>query len=146
MPDLPEQTREDTARQWLARPVHELDEEAQADIFSETFRVLNHPDFAPLFSPDSLAEVSVSGVLGTDVVSARLDRLVVLDEDVLVVDYKTNRPAPTELSAVSEQYINQMRLYRQLLARIYPQKRIRCLLLWTDGPHILELPEALLSD
>ncbi|MEG3620069.1 double-strand break repair helicase AddA [Magnetovibrio sp. PR-2] len=145
LPDLDPAQRPDAARQWLARPVHELDDDAQADIFAETFRVLDHPDFAPLFSSDSLAEVSVSGVLGTDVVSARLDRLVVLDTDVLVVDYKTNRPAPTELGAVSEQYVNQMRLYYQLLARIYPQKRIRCLLLWTDGPHILELPGTLLS-
>ena len=145
LPSLPSDAREDAARQWLARPVHELGDAAQADIMRETFRVLDHPDFAALFSPESLAEVSVSGVLGTDVVSARLDRLVVLETEVLVVDYKTNRPAPTELSKVSEQYINQMRLYRQLLARIYPQKRIRCLLLWTDGPHILELPEDRLS-
>ena len=144
LPGLAPEKRAAAAAAWLARPVHELDSETQADIAAETLRVLNHANFAGLFGPDSLAEVSLSGVIDAQVVSARLDRLLVTEDEVLVIDYKTNRPAPTDPTLVPEHYLAQMATYRALLSRIYPTKRIRCLLLWTDGPHVMELNDAIL--
>ena len=144
LPGLAPEKRAAAAAAWLARPVHELDCETQADIAAETLRVLGHANFAGLFGPDSLAEVSLSGVIDAQVVSARLDRLLVTDDEVLVIDYKTNRPAPTDPNLVPEHYLAQMATYRALLSRIYPTKRIRCLLLWTDGPHVMELNDAIL--
>jgi len=61
-----------------------------------------------------------------------------------VIDYKTNRPAPTDPGAVPEQYLRQMALYRALLQEIYPGREIRCVLLWTDGPHIMALDDDIL--
>lgn len=144
LPGLAPEERAAAAAGWLARPVHELDSVTQADIAAETLRVLDHADFAGLFGRDSLAEVSLSGVIDAQVVSARLDRLLVTDDEVLVIDYKTNRPAPTDPNRVPEQYLAQMATYRALLSKIYPAKRIRCLLLWTDGPHVMELNDAIL--
>ena len=144
LPGLAPEKRAAAAAGWLARPVHELEPETQTDIAAETLQVLDHADFAELFGPDSMAEVSLSGVLNSQVVSARLDRLLVSDEEVLLIDYKTNRPAPTDPNKVPEQYLGQMATYRALLAKIYPDKRIRCLLLWTDGPHVMELNDAIL--
>ncbi|MCW8915117.1 MAG: double-strand break repair helicase AddA [Magnetovibrio sp.] len=144
LPAISPEERHTAAQSWLARPTHELSPDEQIDILSETFTVLDHPQFAPLFGTDSLTEVSVSGVIDEDVISARLDRLLVYGDEVWVVDYKTNRPAPTQTDKVPEQYLNQMRMYYQLLARIYPHKQIRCFLLWTDGPHIMELGHDLL--
>ncbi|HEY9080562.1 double-strand break repair helicase AddA [Magnetovibrio sp.] len=144
LPSLAHEKRRTAAEQWLARPAHGLDSETQADIVAETLNVLDHPDFAPLFGPDSLAEVSLSGVINARVVSARLDRLLVCDDAVWVIDYKTNRPAPTDPARVPEQYLAQMATYRELLARIYPDKQVRCVLLWTDGPHVMELNDDIL--
>ncbi|MCR4379038.1 MAG: double-strand break repair helicase AddA [Rhodospirillales bacterium] len=144
LPALPPHKRHNAAQAWLAQPAHELNGDIQAAILSETLAVLDHPDFADLFAPDSLAEVAISGVLGDQVVSARLDRLAVSESCVTVIDYKTNRPAPTELKNVPEPYLRQMALYRALLENIYPGKRIRCVLLWTDGPHIMALDDDIL--
>jgi ATP-dependent helicase/nuclease subunit A len=58
---------------------------------------------------------------------------------VLIVDYKTNRPPPTEAAAVSPAYVEQLAAYRAALERIYPGRRVRTLLLWTDGPRLMEL-------
>ncbi len=38
-----------------------------------------------------------------------------------------------------------MAAYRAALSEIYPDKTIRCVLLWTDGPFITELPPTLLD-
>ena len=145
LPSLPDASRRAAAERWLAQPVHDLDRQSQTEIAAETLAVLENPSFSHLFGPDSLAEVSLSGVVDGQVVSARLDRLSVSDEDVIVIDYKTNRPAPTDPNRAPEQYLSQMAVYRQLLAKIYPQRRIRCLLLWTDGPHVMELNDAVLK-
>jgi ATP-dependent helicase/nuclease subunit A len=144
LPALALPKRRAAARSWLAQPAHGLDEKAQAAILDETLAVLDHPDFADLFAPNSLAEVAISGVLGDQVVSARLDRLAVGESLVTVIDYKTNRPAPTAPGDVPESYLRQMALYRALLEKIYPDKEIRCVLLWTDGPHVMTLDDDIL--
>jgi len=145
LPGVPPGKRRTAGAAWLAKPAHELDAALQADILSETMAVLNNASFADLFGSDSLAEVSLSGVIGDQVVSARLDRLLVTADEVWVIDYKTNRPAPTDPDRVPEQYLTQMANYRTLLARIYPNKTVRCILLWTDGPHVMELNDAVLK-
>ena len=145
LPALPPERRAQAAKRWLSEPAHELDGDAQAQILSETLAVLEDPALERLFAPDSLAEVAVSGVLGGRAVSARLDRLWVGEDRVDVIDYKTNRPAPTDPGRVPEAYLAQMAAYRALLANLYPEKRIRCVLLWTDGPHAMVLDDAILK-
>ena len=73
------------------------------------------------------------------VVSGRIDRLAVTDREVLVVDFKTNRPAPLTVDAVPEADRRQIGTYRSLLADLYPEQTIRCALVWTDGPRLMEL-------
>ena len=79
------------------------------------------------------------------VLSGRIDRLLVRDDEILVVDFKTNRPPPHRAEDVPGAYLRQMAAYRVLLADIYPGRSVRCALLWTDGPNLMVLPEQLLS-
>jgi len=144
LPNLDPAHRPDAAKAWLAQPGHDLSADQQAEILGETLAVLDNPELADLFSPSGLAEVSICGVLGDQVVSARLDRLAISDDLVTVIDFKTNRPAPTDPNDVPEAYLRQMATYRALLAGIYPTKRIRAVLLWTDGPHAMVLDDAVL--
>ena len=66
--------------------------------------------------------------------SGQIDRLLVDDDRVTVVDFKTNRPPPERLEDVPVMYLKQMAAYRALLARMFEGRAVRCLLLWTDGP------------
>ena len=59
-------------------------------------------------------------------VSGQIDRLAVTDKRVLIVDYKTNRPAADTLDQVPFAYIAQMALYRAMLQRIYPGRCAPC--------------------
>jgi len=38
-----------------------------------------------------------------------------------------------------------MAAYRGLIRQIYPAHNVRCVLLWTDGPRLMELPGAVLD-
>jgi len=149
LPELPHGQRPAACRRFLTRPVHELDAAAQDEIARETLRVLDDPVFAPLFGPGSRAEVRVAGEIagmhGTFVLSGQVDRLVVTDGEVLVLDYKTNRPPPATEDEVAEIYLRQMAAYRAVLRGIYPACTIGCALLWTDGPRLMPLSSRLLD-
>jgi ATP-dependent helicase/nuclease subunit A len=104
--------------------------------------ILKDHRFAPLFAPGSRAEVAVMGdmvIRGRQrSVSGKIDRLAVTADQVLVVDYKTGRPASIEEIAPS--HIVQLALYRELLKPIYPGKAISAVLLFTEGPRLVEAP------
>ena len=76
---------------------------------------------------------------GTFTVSGQVDRLAVSKREVLIVDYKTNRPPPASASAVALAYRRQLALYRTLLAGIYPGRTVRAFLLWTAAPLLMEI-------
>ncbi len=145
LPDLPEDRRHAATDAFLAMPAHKLNPETQAEIAAEVIRTLENPEFMPLFAPGSHAETpivgSVDGPQGPEIVSGQVDRLVIRENEVVIVDFKTNRPAPRRESDVPDAYYRQMAAYRAVLRKIWPDRRIRCVLLWTDGPHTISLNE-----
>jgi len=145
LPALPPGSRMNATRGFLARPVHALSPEQQSEIAHETLRVLDDPEFSPLFGLLSQAEVPLSGMIAGRIVSARIDRLLIDAATITIVDYKTNRPPPIDVADVSPAYVSQMAVYRALLGEIYPDHTITCVLAWTDGPRLMTLPEAMLD-
>ena len=146
LPDLPRPERAAAMSRFLARPLWGLTAAEQVAIAAEVNALLDSTEFAPLFAPGALAEVPVLARIGERILSGRIDRLVVTADSVVAVDYKTNRRPPTEVAAIPPLYVRQMAAYRLALACLYPGRRIRCLLLWTDGPRLMEIPAALLDD
>jgi ATP-dependent helicase/nuclease subunit A len=149
LPDVALDQREAACRRFLARSIHELSAAEQEEIAEESLRVLAEPGFAPLFGPGSRAEVpiagEIAGLAGSHIVSGQIDRLLVSEESVLVVDYKSNRPPPMVESEVPAIYLRQMAAYRALLAHLYENRPVRCALLWTDGPLLMPLSSQLLD-
>lgn len=145
LPELPPAARRPAAERFLARPVHGLDAAERAELAEEVCAVLGDPALAGLFGPGSKAEVPVIGRVGATVVSGQIDRLIVTPHEVLIVDFKTNRAAPDDPEATPPAYLRQMAAYRAVLDGIYDDIPVRCALIWTDGPSLMRLPEALLD-
>jgi ATP-dependent helicase/nuclease subunit A len=106
---------------------------------------ISDPCFAAVFAVGGRAEAAVVGKLGTNLISGRVDRLVVTPHEVLIVDYKTDRPAPDDVSQVGHAYVTQLAAYRHILGLNWPNRPVRCLLVWTDGPKLMEIPPELLD-
>lgn len=151
LPDIAEDAREDAARRYLTQPALEIAAEEIEALTAEVMAVMDAPALSGIFGPGSRAEVPIVGLgpLGEDgkpvVVSGQIDRLRVTEEEVLIVDYKTLRPAPAEVDRVPEAYVRQMAVYRAVLKRIFPERPVRAALVFTDGPVVVELPDALLD-
>jgi ATP-dependent helicase/nuclease subunit A len=145
LPELAPAARPAAARRFLALPVHGLDAGQQEALLGETLAVLDHPDFAPLFAPGSEAEVPVVGLLGDRALAGQIDRLVVTQDAVLIVDYKTLRPPPLDEADTPAAYLDQLAAYRAAVAQIYPGRAVRCALLWTEGPRLMPVSAARLD-
>ncbi|MBH0238848.1 double-strand break repair helicase AddA [Methylobrevis albus] len=149
LPGLPPDGRATAAARFLARAGAGLAAAVRENLAAEALAVLDHPDFAPVFAPGGRGEVPIAGRLmlatGRPVaVSGQIDRLAVTDDRVLIVDFKTNRPAP---DGVPEPYRLQLAVYAALLARLYPGRRIEAAVLWTDAPRLEPVdPELLAAD
>ncbi len=140
LPDLPADRRLAAAKRYVARPGHGLSEKVQDSIVSETMKILTHPKFAAIFGEGSMAEVPLTGLVGVKtLLSGQIDRLLITDEEILIVDYKTNRPPPTRQEDVPAIYRNQMQAYADALKMIYKDRPIRSALIWTDGAELMEI-------
>ena len=129
----------------LSRAASKLDDAERTEIAEHTLRLLGDLRFDKLFLPGSRAEVSIVGRLDGRPVSGQVDRLVVTPDEVLIADYKTNRPAPRSLDEAKKRhadYVRQLALYRAVLAQLYPGRPVRAALLWTDTPDLMEIPAA----
>lgn len=148
LPDLPSSGRPDAAHRMLARE-RDLTEEQRAEMIAAAFGVLDDARFAPVFGPGSRAEVALTGTapdLPSGVsISGRIDRLVVTPQRVLVVDFKSNRPAPDQVENADPAYILQMAIYASVLRRLYPDRAVEAALVWTDGPKLMAVPQGLMD-
>ena len=118
-------------------------------LVDETLAVLDDPRFADAFGPGSRAEAALHAHrpdLGLKApIMGRLDRLAVLEDRVLIVDFKTNRPAPSSEAEVPDAYLTQMALYRAGAQAVFPGRRVVCGLVFTDGPRLLHLSDVVLD-
>ncbi len=148
LPDLPHDKRRVAAQNYLGAQA-DLDETQRQSIVNAVFNVLDHPEFAAIFGPQSRAELPISGrvIVGGEplTLAGQIDRMVVTDSEVLVVDFKSNRPPAQKADQVSGVYLRQMAAYRALLRDVWPTRTVRCALLWTDGPNLMTLADSLLD-
>ncbi|MEM7768283.1 MAG: 3'-5' exonuclease, partial [Pseudomonadota bacterium] len=147
LPHLADSKREEAAAAMLSRDLS-LSPDQRSEISATALATLRDPVFAGVFAPEGRSEAPVIGQgkgwpKGT-IINGRVDRLVVTETDVLVADFKTDRPPPRDADDVDEAYLRQMAAYQNVLQQAYPGRRVRCALVWTDGPRLMELPDALL--
>ena len=114
-----------------------------AQVLSEATAVLADPALSALFAPDALAEVTITGKLGSQRALGTIDRLLVGPDRVLAVDYKSNRLVPQSPEAVPEGILRQMGAYAALLTQIYPDHEVEVAILWTATARLMPLPRAL---
>jgi len=149
LPDLPRPRRQAAAGQLLAREA-DLTEAQRDEMAGAALAVLEDERFAAVFGPGSRAESAIAGTAKALpaglAVSGRVDRLLVEKDRVLVVDFKTNRPAPDRVEDADPAYLTQMAVYVAVLAEVFPGRRIEAALVWTDGPKLMPVPENIVAE
>jgi len=149
LPEVSPENQEKAARAFVTVRGAGLSEDLKTEIITECLAIVQDAGFAPLFQPGSLAEVPVVARIGDGdkafELEGQIDRLAEHEGDLIILDYKTNRPPPERPEEVAPAYIAQLAAYRLALAPIFPGRKVRAALLWTDGPKLMEIPEAMLD-
>jgi len=145
LPTLPPRERAAQASAWLAAHAADLDPATSAAIAAEALGVLDHPDAAALFDPGGLAEAPIVGMLDGRPVNGVIDRLVVAPDRIWLADYKTDRAPPDRPEDAPAKYLRQLAIYRTLIGRLYPDRPVHAVLVWTAIPRVMKLPPSLLD-
>lgn len=149
LPDIPQENRQELAGQYLVQTCPDWSDAQRQQLLNTVFGIFSDPRFIPLFEGDAKAEVSLAGRLdvksGSMLVTGQIDRLIVSQKNVTVLDYKTNRHVPQSLDEIPDEYITQLALYRELVSRIYSDKSVISALLWTQTPELTIIDDNLLD-
>ena len=98
LPQLAPADRAVSGRAYLDRVAPDMPTKSRKAMLDEVMSLFTVDIFSSLLGPESQAEVSLGGVIEVHgeerAVSGQIDRLVVRDDSVLIVDYKTNRMPP----------------------------------------------------
>ena len=149
------------AQAYLNKHGRGLSSQERDDTLNEVMGLLEDPTFQDVFSTQGLSEVPIvanitlptSGLDGGDlgdtenyVLNGQIDRLLIDDERILIIDYKTNRPPPRTTQQINPQYIRQLATYKLALRQLYPDHLIKAALLWTHTATLMEVPRSQLID
>jgi ATP-dependent helicase/nuclease subunit A len=139
LPEIAPKDREKSALAWLGS--RNVDAQEAAALTREALGVLNDPAFAAVFTQSSRAEAPVVGVLPDGRrIAGVIDRLVISADEILALDFKTDRPAPDDPARIPESYVSQMAAYAAVLSDALPERPVRCAILWTEAPKLMEIP------
>jgi ATP-dependent helicase/nuclease subunit A len=144
LPAKPADRRESIALEHLRRNgIHDV------AVAHQALAILNDPHFGEVFGPHSRAEVPISGVvdgpLGPERRNGRIDRLVLLPDRTVVVDFKSNLVVPGRPEDAPPDYIEQLAVYRALLQKARPGMPVECAFIWSEGPLLMPVPAALMD-
>ncbi len=147
LPEQPLDQRSGLARHYLTGAAPGLTDNERQTLADQMIAVLETPVLKRFFTPGaSLAEVPVMGTvqLGGSgrAVGGTIDRLVVENDTVWALDFKTGAHVPDDAEKVAPIYVTQMALYRALLQSVYPNHTCRAALLYTaaeEGPRLIEV-------
>jgi len=131
LPQLPKSNRTDVGAQFLRQSLPGAPDGLITDLLEQAENTLALEALAPLFGPGSRAEVPLVAKLGNFVVSGTIDRLSVLDGQVLYIDYKTSAAPPQTIADITPSYMRQMALYHFSLKQMFAGQDVKGALVWT---------------
>jgi len=138
LPRCAPERRRGAALDFLELRAAHLDPERRESAARAALRVVESDALAPLFGPQSAAEVDIVARIetarGPREIVGRIDRLAVTQTQVWVADFKTGKPQEEP----RPEQLRQLALYRAAVAKLYPEKQARCVLVFTEDASVVE--------
>jgi ATP-dependent helicase/nuclease subunit A len=147
LPQCPLEQRAHAAQHFIDQRAGALPEAQRQLLRDEALALFDDPAMRALAPYPRQSEVALAGriiIEGREIrLAGQIDALIDTPEALVVIDYKTG--AVRDGSHVPHAYAAQLGLYRRLLMQLYPQREVRCYLVYTGGPHLVELSPAVME-
>lgn len=111
--------------------------------------IITDPKLAHLFGPNSMAEVGFTANLSKpDIgqVQGVIDRLIVNDDRVLIVDFKSNAQVPNVPKDIPNGILRQLGAYLDGIEQIYRNRTVEVAILWTATKTLMPVPHDIVRD
>lgn len=146
LPDCAPERRAEIAARYAQARGQAIPQDKREAIIASVLALLEAPALTDLFGPGSRGEVDLSGFLQRETgpalpIFGQVDRMAVTAKDVIIADYKTNAVPPASEAGISPSYIEQLALYRAVIAPLYPDRAIRCVLIYTSNQSVFDISE-----
>ncbi|MBN9344113.1 MAG: double-strand break repair helicase AddA [Caedibacter sp. 38-128] len=107
--------------------------------YNAALNIINHPILRFLFTAATYAEVPFVGHYKGKQVIGRIDRVVVQDQVVYVIVYKTDAVTSQSIGEISDEDRKKIDIYKRVIQNIFPGKGTRACLLWTETHQLIEI-------
>ncbi|WP_424941414.1 double-strand break repair helicase AddA [Aliiroseovarius sp. S253] len=149
LPNTPPETWSAMARHLLSTGPDAAEANVIESLSDEVTALLTDPTLIHLFDANSIAEAPITGHLPdvpSQILHGFIDRLIVTDDQVLAVDFKSNRITPEHPDQTPEGLLRQMGAYRWMLRALYPDRPVHTAILWTQTRELMPLDDQLVDD
>ncbi len=117
-----------------------LDYNLTKEIISKIEDFINSDIFDDLFSNNLECEIEISGYFDKKLITKRIDLLVIKENEIIIIDYKSDDIAYKDLQNPAPQdYQQQLNIYQNLLAKIYPNYKIGTAILWIKFLQLIKI-------
>lgn len=131
LPSANVEDRDEIADIYLNNSFFILSNEDRKIIKEKVFNILNNPEYATFFDKNSKSEVDIIGNLDGKNTPKRIDRLVIKEDKIIIIDYKNTMYDYNEKTLPIE-YKQQLNGYKTLIEQIYKNKKVECYILLTS--------------
>ncbi|CAA9490339.1 MAG: FIG061771: ATP-dependent nuclease subunit A [uncultured Sphingomonas sp.] len=131
--------RPQAAATWLEQSAGVTDAHEREDLVALVCGILSDARFSAVFGPGSLGEAPLAATLEDGrVIAGTVDRLLVEQDRVVVIDFKTGR-VPASEAEIPPSHRQQMQAYADALRVIFRGRHVTAALLYTSGPSLFPL-------
>ena len=131
LPSANVEDRNEIADIYLNNSFFILSNEDRKIIKEKVFNILNNPEYATFFDKNSKSEVDIIGNLDGKNTPKRIDRLVIKEDKIIIIDYK-NTMYDYDEKTLPIEYKQQLNGYKTLIEQIYKNKKVECYILLTS--------------
>jgi ATP-dependent helicase/nuclease subunit A len=145
LPGVPIEERAERADLWLHKSAGIEEEALRQTLVADACAIIGDPAHSEIFGPGALAEAPIAAVAPDgSVITGTVDRLLVSEDLVRLLDFKTGRSFPRTAADIPAAHLRQMAAYQAALEVIFPDRVVEASLLYTSGPLLYALPREML--
>ncbi len=114
-----------------------LPDKLQEKIHKNIDKLLGDQNFLELIAGEIKLELDIGINHEGNIKFARIDMLVIADESITIVDYKSDAHPAEEYRYLPSSYIDQLNLYRHIIQKLYPKHKIICKIFWLETANFM---------
>ena len=122
-----------------------LNSDLHEELINKAVQILGAEQFSHIFGSNSRAEVPfLIKALKNEkqvMIAGRIDRLVIEEKEILLVDYKSDADVPKNEKEIPAQYTTQLGLYWLAGKKLFPNQKVKAAILWTSAQKLMILNE-----